>query len=194
MQKLAITWLGHSAFRLRTPSGVEVLFDPWVHGQPQVPGVGSPEQGRSHSDQSRPQRSHQPMPPRWPGRPARPSSGSSKSCRGSARRACRAIEPMNQGRLDHGEGPSDYDDTEAIHSSSFDDNGCRLPWRAGRVRRQAGERAGALLRWRHRALQRHEADWRAVQAGHRVPADRRSLHDGARTRPRWPQGGSASGR
>lgn len=34
MQPLAITWLGHSSFRLRTPGGKEVLFDPWYTGNP----------------------------------------------------------------------------------------------------------------------------------------------------------------
>ncbi len=34
MQSLAITWLGHSSFRLRTPGGKEVLFDPWYTGNP----------------------------------------------------------------------------------------------------------------------------------------------------------------
>jgi L-ascorbate metabolism protein UlaG (beta-lactamase superfamily) len=34
MQNLAITWLGHSSFRVRTPGGKEVLFDPWYTGNP----------------------------------------------------------------------------------------------------------------------------------------------------------------
>ena len=34
MQTLAITWLGHSSFRLRTPGGKELLFDPWYTGNP----------------------------------------------------------------------------------------------------------------------------------------------------------------
>jgi L-ascorbate metabolism protein UlaG (beta-lactamase superfamily) len=36
MQKLAITWLGHSTFILRTPGGKRVLFDPWL-GNPHCP-------------------------------------------------------------------------------------------------------------------------------------------------------------
>jgi L-ascorbate metabolism protein UlaG (beta-lactamase superfamily) len=42
MQKLAITWLGHSAFRVRTPGGVEILFDPWFTGNPKFPGTAHP--------------------------------------------------------------------------------------------------------------------------------------------------------
>ena len=34
MHTLAITWLGHSAFRVRTPGGKELLFDPWFTGNP----------------------------------------------------------------------------------------------------------------------------------------------------------------
>jgi L-ascorbate metabolism protein UlaG (beta-lactamase superfamily) len=36
MQKLAITWLGHSTFLLRTPGGKRLLFDPWL-GNPTCP-------------------------------------------------------------------------------------------------------------------------------------------------------------
>jgi L-ascorbate metabolism protein UlaG (beta-lactamase superfamily) len=35
--RLAITWLGHSAFSLRTPGGKVVLFDPWYTGNPSFP-------------------------------------------------------------------------------------------------------------------------------------------------------------
>jgi L-ascorbate metabolism protein UlaG (beta-lactamase superfamily) len=34
MQTLQITWLGHSAFHLRTPGGKDILFDPWYTGNP----------------------------------------------------------------------------------------------------------------------------------------------------------------
>ena len=37
MENLAITWLGHSSFRVRTPGGKEVLFDPWFTGNPSFP-------------------------------------------------------------------------------------------------------------------------------------------------------------
>lgn len=43
MQPLAITWLGHSAFRLRTPGGKEVLFDPWFTGNPSFPEAARPK-------------------------------------------------------------------------------------------------------------------------------------------------------
>jgi L-ascorbate metabolism protein UlaG (beta-lactamase superfamily) len=37
MQNLAITWQGHSSFRVRTPGGREILFDPWYTGNPTFP-------------------------------------------------------------------------------------------------------------------------------------------------------------
>ena len=43
MQPLAITWLGHSSFRLRTPGGKEVLFDPWYTGNPSFPASARPK-------------------------------------------------------------------------------------------------------------------------------------------------------
>lgn len=43
MQSLAITWLGHSSFRLRTPGGKEILFDPWYTGNPAFPAQARPK-------------------------------------------------------------------------------------------------------------------------------------------------------
>ena len=37
MDTLAITWLGHSTFLLRTPGGTRVLLDPWLTGNPSCP-------------------------------------------------------------------------------------------------------------------------------------------------------------
>lgn len=37
MQKLAITWLGHSTFVVRTPGGKRILFDPWLTNNPACP-------------------------------------------------------------------------------------------------------------------------------------------------------------
>lgn len=43
MSELAITWLGHSSFRLRTPGGKEVLIDPWYTGNPSFPAAARPK-------------------------------------------------------------------------------------------------------------------------------------------------------
>src|ERR1051326_7880384 len=37
MQKLSITWLGHSTFIVRTPGGKRLLFDPWLSSNPMCP-------------------------------------------------------------------------------------------------------------------------------------------------------------
>jgi len=37
MSSLAITWLGHSTFLLRTPGGKRVLIDPWLTSNPSCP-------------------------------------------------------------------------------------------------------------------------------------------------------------
>jgi L-ascorbate metabolism protein UlaG (beta-lactamase superfamily) len=37
MERLAITWLGHSTFLVRTPGGKRLLFDPWLTGNPACP-------------------------------------------------------------------------------------------------------------------------------------------------------------
>jgi L-ascorbate metabolism protein UlaG (beta-lactamase superfamily) len=34
---LAITWLGHATFLLKSPGGKRILFDPWVTGNPSSP-------------------------------------------------------------------------------------------------------------------------------------------------------------
>jgi len=34
---LAITWLGHATFLLRSPGGKKILFDPWMTGNPTSP-------------------------------------------------------------------------------------------------------------------------------------------------------------
>ena len=37
MPQLAISWLGHSTFIVRTPGGRRILFDPWLAGNPACP-------------------------------------------------------------------------------------------------------------------------------------------------------------
>jgi L-ascorbate metabolism protein UlaG (beta-lactamase superfamily) len=37
MSKLSITWLGHATFLLKSPGGKQILFDPWVTGNPSSP-------------------------------------------------------------------------------------------------------------------------------------------------------------
>jgi L-ascorbate metabolism protein UlaG (beta-lactamase superfamily) len=37
MQRVAITWLGHSTFVLKTPGGKRLIFDPWLTANPACP-------------------------------------------------------------------------------------------------------------------------------------------------------------
>jgi L-ascorbate metabolism protein UlaG (beta-lactamase superfamily) len=37
MQRLSITWFGHSTFVVTTPGGKKLLFDPWLSGNPACP-------------------------------------------------------------------------------------------------------------------------------------------------------------
>lgn len=37
MQRLAITWLGHATFLIRTPGGKRLLLDPWLRENPSCP-------------------------------------------------------------------------------------------------------------------------------------------------------------
>ncbi|MEP7117202.1 MAG: metal-dependent hydrolase [Acidobacteriota bacterium] len=43
MHALSITWLGHSAFSLRTPGGKTLLLDPWYTGNPSFPPGREPK-------------------------------------------------------------------------------------------------------------------------------------------------------
>lgn len=42
MSTLAITWLGHSSFVVRTPGDKTLLFDPWYTGNPSFPEQSKP--------------------------------------------------------------------------------------------------------------------------------------------------------
>lgn len=37
LSRLAITWLGHGTFLLRSPGGARILIDPWLNGNPSCP-------------------------------------------------------------------------------------------------------------------------------------------------------------
>jgi L-ascorbate metabolism protein UlaG (beta-lactamase superfamily) len=37
LKGVEVTWLGHAAFRIRTPEGLVTLVDPWVMGNPMCP-------------------------------------------------------------------------------------------------------------------------------------------------------------
>src|SRR4029450_7874446 len=121
MQPLAITWLGHSAFRLRTPGGVEVLFDPWYTGNPKFPEAARPAKAdlilisHGHSD-------HITDAAAMARQTGATAVGIFEIVSWLGSKGVQAIEPMNKGGSITVKGLR-IAMTEAIHSSSFDDNG-----------------------------------------------------------------------
>ena len=121
MQTLQITWLGHSAFRLRTPGGKEVLLDPWYTGNPSFPESARPKAAdlmlisHGHSDHIADAAA------------VAKSTGATvvgiwevTSWLGT--KGVKNLEPMNKGGAITAKGLR-ITMTDARHSSSFDDNG-----------------------------------------------------------------------
>ena len=121
MQTLQIQWLGHSSFRLRTPGGKEVLFDPWYTGNPSFPEAARPTAAdlilvsHGHSDHVSDAAA------------AAKSTGATvvgiwevTSWLGT--KGVQHVEPMNKGGTITSKGLR-ITMTDARHSSSFDENG-----------------------------------------------------------------------
>lgn len=121
MQTLAITWLGHSSFRLRTPGGKEVLIDPWYTGNPSFPANARPKAAdlilisHGHSDH------------------ITDAAAMAKETNATVvaifeitawlgTKGVKNVEAMNKGGTVHVKGLA-ITMTDARHSSSFDDNG-----------------------------------------------------------------------
>jgi L-ascorbate metabolism protein UlaG (beta-lactamase superfamily) len=121
MQPLAITWLGHSSYRLRTPGGKELLFDPWYTGNPAFPESARPTAAdlilisHGHADHFTDAAAI-----------ARATGATVvaiweiTSYLGS--KGVKSVEPMNKGGTISVKGLR-ITMTDARHSSSFDDNG-----------------------------------------------------------------------
>lgn len=121
METLQITWLGHSAFRLRTPGGKEILLDPWYTGNPSFPESAKPKRAdlillsHGHSDHITDAAS------------MAKATGATvvgiwevTSWLGS--KGVKNLEPMNKGGTITTKGLR-ITMTDARHSSSFNDNG-----------------------------------------------------------------------
>ena len=121
METLQITWLGHSAFRLRTPGGKEILLDPWYTGNPSFPESAKPKSAdlillsHGHSDHITDAAS------------MAKATGATvigiwevTSWLGS--KGVKNLEPMNKGGTITTKGLR-ITMTDARHSSSVDDNG-----------------------------------------------------------------------
>jgi L-ascorbate metabolism protein UlaG (beta-lactamase superfamily) len=121
MSSLAITWLGHSSFLVRTPGGKTILFDPWFTGNPSFPAHARPAQvdailvSHGHSDHVMDAAAV-----------ARSSSatvvGIWEVTSWLGTKGVQNLEPMNKGGTITVKGLH-ITMTEALHSSSFDDSG-----------------------------------------------------------------------
>ena len=121
MQSLAITWLGHSAFRLRTPGGKELLFDPWYTGNPLFPPAARPRTAdlilisHGHSD-------HITDAAATAKQTGATVVGIWEVTSWLGSKGVQHLEPMNKGGTISAKGLH-ITMTDARHSSSFDDNG-----------------------------------------------------------------------
>ena len=121
MGALAITWLGHSSFVVRTPGGTILLFDPWFTGNPSFPEHARPRKvdlilvSHGHSDH------------------VTDAVAIAKSTNATVvgiweiaqwlgGKGVRNLEPMNKGGTINVKGLT-ITMTDARHSSSYDENG-----------------------------------------------------------------------
>jgi L-ascorbate metabolism protein UlaG (beta-lactamase superfamily) len=122
MHRLAITWLGHATFVLRTPGGIRILIDPWLTDNPACPPAHKkPPQAdvilvsHGHSDHIGDLIAC-----------ARESQatvvGAPELCDWVSRRGIQRVAPMNKGGSQIVAGVT-ITMTDARHSSGYVDNG-----------------------------------------------------------------------
>ena len=121
MQNISITWLGHSSFRVLTPGGVEILFDPWYTGT------------RASRERARPTKADLILVSHGHSDHITDAAAMAKATGATVvgiwevvtwlgGKGVQAVEPMNKGGSITVKGLR-ITMTEAIHSSSFDENG-----------------------------------------------------------------------
>ena len=136
MSTLAITWLGHSTFLLRTPGGRRVLLDPWLTGNPSCPEplkkpgpVDLIVVSHGHFD-------HMDDLVRIARESGAPVVGIFELCDWLGRKGIQATSPMNKGGSQEIAGLR-ITMTDARHSSGYVDNGQMV---------YMGEPAGYVIR------------------------------------------------
>lgn len=121
MQNLSITWLGHSSFSLKTPGGKTILLDPWYTGNPSFPENAKPKQAdvilvsHGHSD-------HVTDAASMAKATGATVVGIWEVTSWLGTKGVQHLEPMNKGGTIDVQGLR-VTMTEALHSSSFDENG-----------------------------------------------------------------------
>ncbi len=121
MTPLAITWLGHSSFSLRTPGGKIVLFDPWYTGNPSFPANAKPTKAdlilvsHGHSD-------HITDAAATANATGATLVGIWEVTSWLGSKGVQNLEPMNKGGTIEVKGLR-VTMTDACHSSSFEENG-----------------------------------------------------------------------
>jgi L-ascorbate metabolism protein UlaG (beta-lactamase superfamily) len=121
MASLAITWLGHSSFVVRTPGGKTILFDPWYTGNPSFPAAARPTTAdlilvsHGHSD-------HITDAAAVARQTGATVVGIWEVTSWLGTKGVQQLEPMNKGGSITAQGLR-ITMTDAVHSSSFDDNG-----------------------------------------------------------------------
>lgn len=124
MRALAITWLGHASFVIRTPGDKVLLFDPWYDGNPSFPAQARPTHAdlilltHGHDDHSGDVVA------------MAKATGAPVVAIGEAtswlyRKGIRRLEPMNKGGSIRVHGLR-ITMTEAVHSSSCEDGGATV--------------------------------------------------------------------
>jgi L-ascorbate metabolism protein UlaG (beta-lactamase superfamily) len=121
MASLAITWLGHASFVVRTPGGLTLLFDPWYTGNPSFPENRRPTRAdlillsHGHSD-------HITDAAAMARATGATVVGIWEVTSWLGTKGVQNLEPMNKGGTIQVKGLS-ITMTDARHSSSFDENG-----------------------------------------------------------------------
>ena len=121
MASLAITWLGHASFIVRTPGHKTILFDPWYTGNPSFPERAKPSKAdlilvsHGHSD-------HITDAAAMAKQTGATVVGIWEVTSWLGSKGVQHLEPMNKGGSITVQGLR-VTMTEAIHSSSFDENG-----------------------------------------------------------------------
>jgi L-ascorbate metabolism protein UlaG (beta-lactamase superfamily) len=134
--RLAITWLGHSTFIIRTPGGKRVIFDPWLTGNPSCPdAMKKPPKvdlilvSHGHFD-------HMEDLVSVARESGAPVVGSFELCDWLGRKGISTVSPMNKGGSQEIAGLR-VTMTDARHSSGYVDNGLMV---------YMGEPAGYVMR------------------------------------------------